>query len=197
MAGSDALDLLREVDGLVVELFRKFDEASGPGVSAQAQRGTAGKQLVRYTSIREAAKADIARVIDPSTVLGPARKKLIGQIEDRRSTLDSLDRMVRHVRAIDINRAQDAEGEIRRLHAIVGPEIEWELGEGIAAIERELTPEARAELHGSRYLRRHAPSQLDPEGSRWYERAPVLGWLITQWDRLQDRPRPMRASRIE
>ena len=197
MARQDALDLLKHVDGVLVELFRQLDQASGPGVVNQAQRGTAGKQLVRYVSVREAAKDDIARVIDASSDLGPIKTRLVGQMEDRRSALDSLDRMVRHVRPIDINRAQDAEGTILRLRSIVEPEIAWELGEGIEAIETGLTPEARGELHGSRYLRRHAPSQLDPHGTRWYERAPVVGWLLTKWDRLQDRPRPMRASRIE
>lgn len=193
----DALDLLEEMDRAVDKLFRHYEESEGPGVVNQASRGSVGKQLVRYLSMREAAKADIARVIDPSTGLGAARTKLIGHVEDRRSALDSLDRMIRHVRAIDISRTRDADGEILRLRAIVGPEIEWELGEGIGTIEAGLATATRAKLHRSRNLARHAPTQLDPHGSRWYERAPVVGWLLTKWDRMQDRPRPTRASRIE
>ena len=45
------------------------------------------------------------------------------------------------------------------------------------------------ELKTAEYLSVHAPTNLHPDGPRWWERAPVISRLITMYDRLRDFPR--------
>ncbi len=63
---------------------------------------------------------------------------------------------------------------MERLIQVVGVEIEWELG---------------VELKTARHLLSHAPTNLHPDGPRWWERAPVISRLITVYDRMRDFPR--------
>lgn len=198
MDRDDAIDLLEEEDAALVTLFTRFDETSGQGVVNQSRHGDLGKQLVRRMAVREAAKMDIMRVIRHAGAMQALCAKLTGgDPKGRRSGISELDRMIRHVRAIDIGRARDFDGAASRLRVIVASEIEWELSEGVDALRLALTPSQRASLHRSSYLRRRAPTKLHPDGSRWYERSWLTGWLVTKWDHGEDRPRPIPGAQAE
>ncbi|MGH9081009.1 MAG: hypothetical protein ACRDYE_13240 [Acidimicrobiales bacterium] len=198
MNSDDAIDLLEEEDVALLALFAQFDETSGQGVVNQSRHGDLGKQLVRRMAVREAAKMDIVRVIKHAGEMGSLGAKLTGDDpKGRRSGINEIDRMTRHVRAIDIDRAQDFDGAVSRLRAIVAPEIEWELSEGMDALRVELAPSQRASLHRSHYLRRRAPTKLHRDGSRWYERSWLVGWLVTKWNHAEDRPRPIPGAQAD
>lgn len=199
MYSLDAIDLLQEEDVALVSLFDQLDESRGQGVANQWRHGTLGKQLIRRLGIREATKADIVHAVNDVPEMDSLREQLTGDYKARRSAINALDRLNRHVRAIDLNRSVNAAGEdfddaVRRLRSVIDTEMKWELGGGIAEFRSRLSTSKRASLHRARYLRSHAPTRLSPKGFRWHERARVVGWILTKWDHSEDRPRPSRAS---
>ena len=38
------------------------------------------------------------------------------------------------------------------------------------------------------HVARHAPTNLDPNGARWFERSPVISRFLTIYDRMRDYP---------
>ena len=199
MNSLDAIDLLEEQDVALVSLFDQLDESRGQGVANRSRHGLLGKQLVRRMGIREASKADIVHAVNDVPEMDSIREQLTGDYRARRSAINGLDRLNRHVRAIDLNRSVDAGGEdfddvVHRLRSVIDGEMNWELGGGIAELRSGLSASKRASLHRARYLRSHAPTRLSPRGFRWRERARVVGWILTKWDHSEDRPRPPRGS---
>jgi hypothetical protein len=77
------------------------------------------------------------------------------------------------------------------------PEIEWELTDGIRCLRESLPEGQRVRLHSARYIRRHAPTKLDPKQFRSRERIRVASWILTVWDRLADLPRPVKGARVD
>lgn len=194
---SDALDVLEHQDSALQGLFIQLDESTGPAVKARYDHGNQAKRLIRRVALREAAKADVVRVLAEIPALDPLRERVAGALEDRREAINVLARMGRGVRPLDLNKTQDLDGAIDDLRSVIGPEIAWELAEGIAALRGSLSTEQRASLHDDHYVRRHAPTTLDPSGFRPYERIRVIGWALTAWDHLRDRPRPVKGARVE
>ena len=193
----DALDFLEHQDNALLGLFTQLDESTGPAVKARYDHGNQAKRLIRRLALREAAKADVVRVLADVGAFDPLRKHLTGAVEERRNAINALARMGRGVRPLDLNKTQDLDGGIDDVRGVIGPEIAWELAEGITALGRSLSEEQRASLHDARYLRRHAPTSLDPSGFRPHERIRVIGWALTAWDHLRDRPRPVKGARVE
>jgi hypothetical protein len=85
---------------------------------------------------------------------------------------------------------------VEELIQTVGTEIEWDLGEAIPELSASLERDHReGELKSAEHLRKHAPTNLDPQGPRWRERAPVISRLLTVYDHLRDFPRASRHNR--
>ena len=162
---------------------------------AEAAHGEAGKRLILRLGIREAAKTEIVRILAGRSELARLRRRLEGDVVARRKAINELDRMGRHVRAIELDRTQDFDGAVVRLRSVLGPEIEWELRDGVRTLREKLSVAELGSMHSARFLRRHAPTRLASGPSRWWEGAPVIGWLVAVWDRLQDRPLPVRTHR--
>jgi hypothetical protein len=101
--------------------------------------------------------------------------------------------MSRGVQGINLRTGQDFDAEIEELIQLVGTEIEWDLGEAIPELRASLKQSHREqELKSARHVRRHAPAKLDPGGTRWYERAPVISRFLTVYDHLRDFPKSSR-----
>lgn len=194
MKRDDAIELLQGEDVSLMALFDELEESNGQSVIDRASHGDQCKRLIRRLAVREAAKTDITHLLESIPNLDPIRRHLGGDTEHRRSVINDLDRMARGVRGIDLNRTQDFDAAIWEAKEIVAPEIFWELSEGIPSMRRSLTDAQRASLHSAHYLRRHAPTHLDPRGIRWFERARLASWVITVWDHTRDRPRPHRGA---
>jgi hypothetical protein len=193
----DAIELLQREDISLTALFDELEESTGQSVIDRSSHGDQSKRLIRRLAVREAAKADIARILDSIPELDLVRAQIEGDAERRRSAINDLDLMARGVRGIELNRTQDFDAAIRKVREIVAQEIYWELSDGIPSLRRSLSDAQRTSLRTAGYLRRHAPTRLDPRGSRWYERARLVSWLITVWDHLLDRPRPRRGAQAQ
>jgi hypothetical protein len=193
----DALDVLEHQDGALLALFAQLESSTGPAVTARYDHGNQGKRLIRRIALREAAKADLVDTLGGIPELAEVRHRLIGTVEERRNAINTLDLMGRGVRPIDLNKTQDFDAAVAELRRIVVPEINWELAAGIATIHNSLTANQRATLHSARYLRRHAPTKLDPERFRRRERIRIIGWVLTAWDHMLDRPRPIKGAQVK
>jgi hypothetical protein len=100
------------------------------------------------------------------------------------------------VQGINLRTGQPFDAAVEELMQVVGTEIEWDLDEAIPALGASLQRTHREdELKSAKHLRTHAPTNLDPRGPRWYERAPVISRLLTVYDHLRDFPRASRPSR--
>jgi hypothetical protein len=195
--GGDSLDLLAHQDGALMALFAELDESHGPAVLDRYNHGNQGKRLIRHISLREAAKADLVHALAGIPELAAIRQQLMGEVEERRKAINALDLMGRGVRPIDLNKTQDFNAAIDDLRQVVVPEISWELAEGIPTIDRSLSQDQRTGLHSAHYVRRHAPTKLDPTGFRRREGRHIVGWILTRWDHLLDRPRPVKGARVD
>jgi hypothetical protein len=192
----DAIELLQRENLSLMALFDELRESTGQSVVDRASHGDQCKRLIRRLTVREAAKADIIRLLEPMRDLETVRCHFVGDAVHRRSVINDLDLMARGVRGIDLNRTQDFDGAIWEVREIVALETFWELSEGIPSLRRSLSDVQRASLHTARYLRTHAPTRLDPRGSRWFERVRLVSWIITVWDHTLDRPRPHRGAQV-
>lgn len=193
----DALELLQQENVSLTALFDELEASTGQSVIDRASHGAQIKRLLRRLALREAAKADIAHALEAEPELDAVRQKVLGCVKDRRSAINDLGLMTRHIQGIDLNSTQDVDAVVWRARDIVLPEILWELSEGVPTLRRSLSGAQQASMRSARYLRKHAPTKLNPKGPQWYERARVVSWFVTAWDRLSDRPRPSRGAQVE
>jgi hypothetical protein len=193
---ANALELLESEDLELRELFTELRQRRGPAVQDRAAYGDIAKRIVRHVAVREAALVDVAEVASDD----PGLSELASRIERGRKTcrrhIDQVERMSRGVQGMNLRTGQDFDPEVEELMQTVGTEIEWDLGEAIPELRAVLERDHREdELKSAKHLRTHAPTNLDPRGPRWYERAPVISRLLTVYDHLRDFPRASRQSR--
>lgn len=82
---------------------------------------------------------------------------------------------------------------LQQLIDTVRPDIERDLAEVIPAVRSWVSKSDEEDLLKSAdYVVRHAPTVLNPEGPRWYERVPVISRILTIYGRLRDFPRASR-----
>ena len=94
---------------------------------------------------------------------------------------------------MSLNTGQDFDGALRELMGVIGTEIEWDLSDMVPAVSAWLDDRDEGrELASAEHVVRHAPTNLNPAGTRWYERAPVISRLITIYDHLRDYPGAVR-----
>jgi hypothetical protein len=186
----DALNLLEREDVELRRLFAAIEEARADTVGGRATYGDLAKDIIQHLATREAALVEVAQKIDDVDELAGV---LDGDPSTRRELLDHLEKMSRGVQGINLNTGQDFDGVLQRIIDTVDPEIERDLNVAVPAVRRWLSKSAEEDpLRSADYVIRHAPTSLSPEGSRWYERAPVISRLLTIYDRLRDFPRASR-----
>jgi hypothetical protein len=190
---ANALELLENEDLELRELFTELRQRRGSSVEDRAEYGAIAKEIVRHVAIREAASVDVAGVASTDMRLS----ELASTIEHGRSTnrphIDRVEKMSRGVQGINLRTGQDFDAEMEELIQLVGTEIEWDLGEAIPALRASFLDSNREkELKSARHIQNHAPTNLDPKGPRWRERAPVISRLITIYDHLRDFPKSGR-----
>lgn len=166
MASANALDLLESEDLELRRLFTQLRLKRGPSVEERAEYGELAKQTIRRLATREAALVEVAR-----EAADPNRREITDRLEfamhERRPSLDRIEKMSRGVQGINLRVGQDFEGAMVDLMQIVGTEIEWELSEGVPALEGALRRADRErELHSAERVAQHAPTTVDPERRR-------------------------------
>jgi hypothetical protein len=188
-----ALDLLERQDLELRSVFTRFRASRGPTVEERAEYGDLAKTAIRHVATREAALVDVAQVVADVPALGAVADRLARDLKPRRVAIDRVEKMSRGVQGINLNTGQDFDKEMNALIQIVGSEIEWDLEEGIPAVRSVLEQSGKVdELQSADKVAKHAPTNLHPGGSRWYERAPVLSRLITLYDHLRDFPKAVQ-----
>jgi hypothetical protein len=193
----DAVGLLKKEDRAIEEVLRRFCETeNSSAVENRSDHGNMGKQLVRRMAVREAAREHIADVLARSE-LSEISIHLREGCTARREAMNRIENMSRSIQGIHLNAGQDFDGAVETLQAIVTPEIRWELGEAIPLIERTISSSRRSTLfHSARYIRKHAPAKVNPDGPKWYEHDRLVSRVLTVIDHLRDYPRANRGARV-
>jgi hypothetical protein len=192
----DGLALLEAEDRHVLDLLAKIDRSRGQSVESRDRYGVLVKALIRALGLREAAALEVLEGLQRGEILEPVAEKLREGLFERRRAMDTVERMGRGVSGMELRRGQDFDRELGELRAIITGQIEWELREAIPAIRAAVPAGQRERLFKSaRYLRRHAPTSLDPRRPRWRERAPVVSRAISIVTRLRDYPTEARRVR--
>ncbi len=187
---ANALELLESEDLELRELFTELRQRRGTSVEDRAEYGDIAKEIVRHVAVREAALVDVAEVASSA----PGLSEFAARIERSRTTsrphIDRVEKMSRGVQGINLRTGQDFDAEMEELIQLVGTEIEWDLDEAIPELRASLRDSRREDdLQSARHLRKHAPTNLDPRGPRWRERAPVISRVLTVYDHLRDFPK--------
>lgn len=193
-APADVFDLLEQEDREISKLFGRVESTEGPSVTERYEHGNYEKDLIGHLTVREAAKDELVRGLAAFPDLRTVRDRLAEHDEARKQAIDTVDKMARGIQGIDLNQGQDFDGAMSAVRALVVPEIEWELGEGLPTLRGAIAPETRTTaFHESRYLRHHA--HTPGEAQHWYERIPGMSLLETVRDRLREYPKAGREER--
>jgi hypothetical protein len=191
-----ALDVLENEDQTLRVLFVSLDHNLGTGVEERAAYGDIAKQLIRHIANREAALRNVMEGMSGTPSLAGITDRMDLNTEDRRHLISEAEHMSRGVQGINLNTGQDFHAVVKSLADLLISEIEWELSHAIPAIRESTNSASRIEsLDSAEHTRKHAPTNLDPSGPRWYERVPVLSRLITVYDHLRDFPRASSGAR--
>jgi hypothetical protein len=192
---SDAVGLLEVEDLELRELFGELRQHRSTSVEDRAAYGEVAKEIVRHVATREAALVELSKVAAQDPELRLFSERIDDATPERRPHIDRVEKMSRGVQGINLRTGQDFEGEMDALIQVVGTEIEWELDELLPALRGAFGRADRdVDLKSADHVRRHAPTNLDPNGPRWWERAPVVSRLITVYDHLRDFPTSRRQD---
>lgn len=192
---SNAVELLEAEDLELRDLFGELRQHRGASVEDRAAYGDAAKAIVRHIATREAALVEVSAVAARELESSGFAERLEDATLVRRPHIDRVEKMSRGVQGINLRTGQDFDPEMEALIQVVGTEIEWELDEMLPALRGALgRPDRDVDMKSAEHIRRHAPTNLDPKGPRWWERAPVVSRLITVYDHLRDFPRSRRQD---
>lgn len=189
----NALDLLETEDLELRRLFTMLQQKRGLSVEERAEYGDLAKDVIRHLATREAALVDVSRVLADEEDLEDVSSRFESNMLEGRPCLDRVEKMSRGVQGMNLRIGQDFESEMLELIQVVGTEIEWELGQGLPKVKGSLSttmPLSRFKSAG--HIERHAPTNVSPDGPRWWESAPLISRLITVYDRLRDFPKGSR-----
>lgn len=190
---SNALELLEVEDLELRDLFGELRQHRGNSVEDRATYGDVAKEIVRHVATREAALVEVSKVAAQEPESSGFGERIGDAMIVRRPHIDRVEKMSRGVQGINLRTGQDFDEEIEALIQEVGTEIEWELDEMLPALRGALgRSDQETDMKSADHIRRHAPTNLDPDGPRWWERAPVVSRFITVYDHLRDFPRSRR-----
>jgi hypothetical protein len=191
----DSLDLLAEQDRALVEILDGWDATTPPPdvadrrilVRSGFERGTYGKLLIEHAALRQAAKADVARLLRELGAGGLA-DDFARHLTEFRRLLDCLDELARGVEPNGVAASVEFAGAVGRLAALVRADLDVEPERTVPHIAAVLGPN-RAKLHSAKWVHHHAPTHPSPEG-RWYDHIPVLVRIQARYDHLRGFPWP-------
>jgi hypothetical protein len=171
-------------------LFAQLQANRGSSVEERATYGDVAKEIIRHLATREAALVDVTSVASTDSSLQGTSSRFESGMHEHRPLIDSVEKMSRGVQGINLRVGQDFEGDMDDLIEVIGAEIERELATALPELKDALRATDREdELKTAAHLVVHAPTNLHPDGPRWWERAPVISRLVAVYDRLRDFPR--------
>jgi len=191
----DALDLWADEDFVLRGLFAERQRTRGASVEDRALYGDVAKETIHHLALREAALGEVNRKISHEPQLSGLAVHLKSDEVTRRSLLDRVERMSRGVHSINLNTGQEFDQPLQELIGLVGTDIEWDLDVALPAVSAWLDgPGHHEHLRSAQRVAKHAPTSLNPTGSRWHEHDPVVSRLHTIYDNMRDFPRPVRPQ---
>jgi hypothetical protein len=191
----DALDLLEEEDLALRHLFTQLRTLQGTSVSERADYGDLAKTTIRHLATREAAITEVVSVVTDTPELSDLVARIETDMGVRRPLIARVEKMSRGVPPMNLNQGQDFDAAFRAIVQEVGTEIEWDLEVALPAMKAAIRGGERSdEIKSAAHVARHAPTNLHPDGPRWFERAPVISRLRTIYDRMRDYPRADHGS---
>jgi hypothetical protein len=174
-------------------VFSRVRSLQGESVEERYEYGDLAKTAIRRVATREAALVDVATVAAGAPELQGLTERFERLSPARREALDTVEKMSRGVQGINLNTGQDFTKEFIDLMRIVGSEIEWDLREGIPTVRNVLAQHDMVQnLTSAGKVARRAPTNLSPEGPRWFEHAPIISRFLSIYDRLRDFPGAVR-----
>jgi hypothetical protein len=195
---ASSLAVLRYEDLFLKDLFcrirRDQDPIETPDYDSRAasverryRYGQACKQSLRCLAIRQSAAMDVAKAAMSMPQLAEASAKMIERGTLCRPLINELRVVVRAQGPMNLNSGYDFAGHMAALMEMADETIDWELNDAIPLIEGWVVASRSApRFRGARYVTRHAPTRLNPDGPRWYERAPVVSRLGTLFDHVME-----------
>ena len=145
--------------------------------------------MVEHLAVREAALEIVAEALKSHSALTDLGERLESGLPNRRRTLNELDQLARGVQAINLNQGHGFDAVALRVGASLRKEIKVDLDDLIPAVRHRVSPERLDEvLPSARHVRHHAPSHLNPDGRRPYERFRFLVRLHALWDWMRTFP---------
>jgi hypothetical protein len=189
-----ALDLLEEEDRQLRQILADLRAERDGSVEARARYGDLSKELIRHVTTREAALVDVAAALSGVAGMGDVSERLQRNGDVRRPQIAEIEHMSRGIQGINLNKGQDFDGALTALATTLESEIDWDLSGGIARMASAIEgSEHEEQLRSAKSVKQHAPTNLHPDGPRWYERAPVISRVITLYDRLRDFPKAAQS----
>jgi hypothetical protein len=179
-----ALDQLEFEDRALLEVIDDFQYGDEP-----RRHGMAGKLLVEHLAVREAAREQVAAVLQSEPACRELGGSLAGDVPAHRKALAKLDELARGVQPVNLNRGQDFDAFAVPVARLMREEILHELQRTIPAI-RATCPAKVLErrLPRARWVRSHAPTHPHPDGRRRYERFAPLVRIHALYDWLRGFP---------
>lgn len=182
-----SLDVLESENAVLRGLFDEIRDSRGPSVEERYDYGNLAKEIIRHIAIRQSSLVNVAAAIAPMPSLRSTGARMSDRGTDRRRAYDEVGDLSRNVEVMNLNQGQDFDGPLMALIDAVAPELDWELADAIPLIRASLTTNDFAgRFCSARYARRHAPTRLNVNGPRWYERVPIISRLLTLYEHLSD-----------
>jgi hypothetical protein len=185
----DALDLLEHEDIELQQIFHQLGSLSGESVQERADYGELVKATIRRLATREAAITEVTAVATGAPQLADVASRLESDAAIRRPMISQVEKMSRGVQPLSLNQGQDFDGELNKLVGQVEAEIEWELRDALPTMKTVIrNTDSTDDLKSAEHVASHAPTNIHPNGPKWYERAPVISRVISIYDRMRDYP---------
>lgn len=189
MTEGDALDLLEQEDLVLRGLFAQMRSTHDDSVTDRADYGDLAKTVIQRLATREAAISEVVGAFADAPELAQVVARIEADTEVRRPLISRVEKMSRGVPPNNLNQGQDFDGALRDAVQQVGTEIEWDLDIALPRMKAVVRRSGRSdELKSASHVARHAPTNLHPDGPRWFERAPIISRLVTIYDRMRDYP---------
>jgi hypothetical protein len=138
-----AVDVLEDEDLELRRLFTRLHATRGGSVVERAEYDDLVRRTLGHASAREAALAEVTRVLATEGGLRRVASRYQRTGPKRRRLIERLERMSRGARRSELGQGEDFDAGLHDLVQLLGTEIEWDLDEALPAIRGVLAGAGR------------------------------------------------------
>ncbi len=147
------------------------------------------KFIIRHLAIREAARADVVRVLSGHDVEGNLGDFVNDDRTAMRSAITTLAKMAGGVSAGQLDIGQPFNDTLLEARSLLQADLTGPPDPNTIRPHREVTKS----LHSAAYIRRHSPAHFNRPGLHWFERVGIIQALRTGFDWLNRNPTFQRS----